>query len=328
MNVLFICSGKSWGGGVSPIVSAQAASLSLQGINVDIYTIANKGVVGYCKEITPLVHFLGRGNHDVIHAHYSLSGIIACIANYCSNLVYRKKPPLIVSLMGSDVKQSNVLNIFIKLFVRLLWSQTIVKSSEMYDSLGVEGVHVIPNGVSLSDFKEMDKPKSRKSIGLEPGYQRIVLLAAERSRGVKNYELAENAMSRLNIKGVKIICLGRVAHNMVPYYLNACDVVLLTSKWEGSPNVVKEAMACNCPIVSTDVGDVRWLLDGVSGCYVAAHEALDVANKIELALNFNGRTNGREKLISLQLDSESVAKRIIEVYNDALLRNRKPLGRG
>jgi len=103
--------------------------------------------------------------------------------------------------------------------------------------------------------------------------------------------------------------------------LNAADLLLSTSLWEGSPNIIKEAMACNCPIVSTDVGDVKWLLDGVEGCFITTNDPNDIANKIRKALDIKGKTKGREKLISLGLDSKNIAKKIVSVYEEVMREN-------
>lgn len=105
--------------------------------------------------------------------------------------------------------------------------------------------------------------------------------------------------------------------------MNASDVLLFTSKWEGSVNVVKEAMACNCPAVSTDVGDVRWVTGNTDGCFISNFKPEDVADKITLALQFSKekcRTNGRERIIELGLGSETIANRILVVYNNVIER--------
>src|SRR4030042_4531165 len=104
---------------------------------------------------------------------------------------------------------------------------------------------------------------------------------------------------------------------MIIHYLNAADVLLLTSFHEGSPNVIKEAMACNCPVVSTDVGDVRWVVGNTSGYYISSFDPGELAEKIKLAIVFREKhrqTNGRDRISELGLDSETVAKKIIDVY--------------
>jgi glycosyltransferase involved in cell wall biosynthesis len=103
--------------------------------------------------------------------------------------------------------------------------------------------------------------------------------------------------------------------------LNAADILLLTSFSEGSPQIVKEAMSCNCPIVSTYVGDVRWVIGDTKGCYITTFDPADVVEKIKLALKFSekiGRTKGRERIIELGLDSDTIAKKIIDVYYSVL----------
>ena len=100
--------------------------------------------------------------------------------------------------------------------------------------------------------------------------------------------------------------------------MNAADLLLLTSLWEGSPNIVKEAMACNCPIVTTDVGDVRTVFGNIEGCFISNFDSDDVANKIERAILFGLRTEGRKKIIDNELDSGSIAKKIIDLYQKSL----------
>ncbi len=101
--------------------------------------------------------------------------------------------------------------------------------------------------------------------------------------------------------------------------MNASDVILLSSLWEGSPNVIKEAMACNKPIVCTDVGDVRWLFGEEPGHFIAGSEVDNYANRLKDALGFSntvGNTNGRARLLILGLDSRTVANRIENIYKE------------
>jgi glycosyltransferase involved in cell wall biosynthesis len=131
----------------------------------------------------------------------------------------------------------------------------------------------------------------------------------------------------------------KMPHEAIPNYLNAADVLLLTSDHEGSPVVIKEAMACNLPIVSTNVGDVSEVIGGVEGCFLAEHTAEDLADKVELALEFAAgggspggtprpgrRTRGREAIAHLQIEGE--ARAILALYEAVLARRGKPLPEG
>lgn len=102
----------------------------------------------------------------------------------------------------------------------------------------------------------------------------------------------------------------------MPYFYNAADCLLMTSLMEGSLNVIKEALACNCPIVSTDVGDVRAFIANVSGCYLTSFDKHDIAAKLNEALSFNQRTKDSEAI--KHLDSECIAEKLITIYKKVL----------
>ena len=96
--------------------------------------------------------------------------------------------------------------------------------------------------------------------------------------------------------------------------MQACDAILMTSFTEGSPQVIKEAMACGCPIVSVDVGDVRERIEGIDGCYVSGREPKSIASCIKKALAYNGRTQGRKSIEHNGLSNDVIAARIISIY--------------
>lgn len=309
MRILFVSSGNK---GISPIIKAQGESLRNSGVQVEYLPIVGKGIWGYLMNVPAVRIRLLRGGIDLVHAHYSLCGIVAALA--CFSVPKRAKRPIVMSLMGSDVKGGGFWLSIIRWFVKHVWAVTIVKSADMRSSLGIDSVHVIPNGVASELFKPLDQRECRDKLGWEPDMKHV-LFGADPAREVKNFPLAQSVFKQLSLENVELQTLGRVPHGEIPLYLNACDVLLLTSKWEGSPNIIKEAMACNIPIVCTDVGDVKWLFEGVDGCYLASHDVDDIAGKIKLALDFGDRTNARERLGELELDAESVAKRIIDIYD-------------
>ncbi len=308
MKILFVFSGNSIYFDISPFIQAQAESLRKLGHTIDYYPIKGKGIKGYISNIPQLKHYVKKCNYDIIHPHYSFCGVI-------SSLSIKKR--VVCSLMGSDVKQSGLWKLLIRYFIKYKWRKTIVKSLEMKKELGIDKVVVIPNGVDLEIFKPLDKNECRKKLGWRQD-SKTILFASNPKRPEKNFSLAQKAIAALHIEDIELKVVYNVPHNEMPLYLNAYDLLLSTSLWEGSPNVIKEGMACNCPIVTTNVGDVKWLLEGVEGCFITTNDPKDVADKIKKALNFKGKTKGRDKLISLGLDSEHIAKKIIKVYEEVI----------
>jgi teichuronic acid biosynthesis glycosyltransferase TuaC len=109
---------------------------------------------------------------------------------------------------------------------------------------------------------------------------------------------------------------GTIPPDLIPTMMNAADCLLLTSDWEGSPNVVKEALACNLPVVSVGVGDVRERLRGVQPSLIVSRDAQEIGKGLAEVLNQSQRSNGHQ-LIS-HLSSEAIARRIVSVYRTAL----------
>lgn len=309
MKVLFVSSGNS--GKASILVQRQAESLMKQGIEIYFYLILGKGFIGYLNNIFPLRKFLKKNKFDIIHAHYSLSAFVASLAG-CN--------PLIVSLMGSDVKSGRVYKNIIRIFnILFSWSLLIVKSNDMKKSLGLKEAVVIPNGVNLEHFNKLDKGTCKNNIGWSRNKKHI-LFAADPNRPEKNYSLAKVAIELINTP-VELHALEGISPDQIPIWFNAADVILLTSLWEGSPNVIKEAMACSCPIVSTKVGDVEWLFGDEPGCYIAGYIPYDIAENIKKALDFAEKkiyTNGRERINFLCIESDTIAQKIITVYKKVL----------
>lgn len=304
MKVLFVSSGNSRSG-ISPIVMNQALSLQKQGIEVDFFLIKGRGIRGYLSNIPAFRRKCRESKYDLLHAHYFDSALVPTLSFITV--------PLIVSLMGSDVHESPASRWLMKLFSRISWAAVIVKSEDLQKKSGIREAHIIPNGIDLEKFQPMDKQEARKSLSLDPEKKYILFMAIP-ARPEKNFKLAEEAAGLLNDKQVELLVVHGIENEKVATWLNAADVLLMTSLWEGSPNVVKEAMACNKPVVSTRVGDVGSLLDGVEGSFVCEHDPQDVMEKIRLALMFGNQTNGRQKLINLGLDEKSIAGRIIELY--------------
>jgi len=323
MNILFISSGNNKFG-LSPIVKAQGDSLKKAGIEIEYFTVAGKGYSGYLRNILRLRKYIKANIFDLVHSHFFLSSFVATLSN---------PPRQVVSLMGSDAYHSALWNWIIKRISKR-WDATIVKSEKMRDILGLSNCIVLPNGVDFEKFYPIDKQIARKKLGWNK--KRYVLFASSINRQEKNFTLAEEAVKELKSE-VELVTLQDIPHDKIVYYLNAADVLLMTSKYEGSPNIIKEAMACNCSIVSTDVGDVRWVMGETEGCFLVSQkskvksqkeeqELVEVtSDKLREALVFAekvGRTKGRDRIIELGLDSETVAKKIIKIYQEVTANSR------
>ena len=322
MKILFVASGNSKME-ISPIVHSQGESIRKEGVDLDYFLIRGKGLLNYLRHVNKLKKNICAYHYELIHAHYGLTAIIS--------LLTLTRIKIVVSFMGDDILGSNRQNGSYKLIgefwknvhiflARYFYASVIVKSHEMKIKLHNIKSIVIPNGVNFDLFKTTNKKQAMTKLGILEEKQ-IVVFASDPSRHEKNYQLVLQSLQLIDNSNLLLLIIhDKSKEEMVDYY-NAADVLILTSFHEGSPNVIKEAMACNCPIVTTDVGDVTWVIGETKGCFIAGFEPEDFSFKINLALTFAskyGRTTGRERIRLLGLESTTVAKKIITVYNEIL----------
>ena len=303
MKVLFVRSGNS---SIDPISTNQGESLKKEGIDIEYFYIKGRGLFGYLSNIRKLRKFVRIYKPDLIHSHYSFSGILASFSF--------SGVPVGVSLMGSDVNFSGkIMLLVLRFFSRHVWEFTLVKSRKMFEKLRVESVLVIPNGVNFENFRIIDKYEAQAFLGWDNKCKHIIF-SSDPNRVEKNFTLADAAIKVLLEQHFVIEAhfLKDIQPLDMMYYYCAADVLLMTSIAEGSPNVIKEAMACNCPIVSTDVGDVKEVLKDIPGTYIVCNNTESVAEGIAKALEFNGRTAGRECI--KEIDSSKIARKLISIY--------------
>lgn len=322
MKILFISSGNKIGtnNGVSSFVRSQMDSLIEQGEQVDLFPVVGHGIRGYLKNLKSLRQQIKQGNYDIVHAHYSTCAWLTELALCCLSL--KKRPKLVVSILGSFPCISNKGKLkrrFVNFSVSHLWDKTIVKSRRTLKQLLLndkveQSVLLLPNGVNLEQFTIVPQQKARQELAFEKD-MKYVIFVSNPNRVEKRWSLAENVVQALNDEQTVLVPVFNRSHNEVVKFMCAADVLLLTSFSEGSPNVIKEAMACNLPIVTTDVGDVHERLDNLEGCFVAEEDsAQKLAECLKQALAFSGRTNGREALIEQGLTTQLVAKKLISTY--------------
>lgn len=307
MKILFVRSGNN---GTDPITQNQGESLRKADCEVEFFNIVGKGIVGYLRNLFILSDVIKKTNPEIIHAHYVYSGILTSFS-------FSGKP-VITSLMGSDVNNAGLFTLWlIRFFTRFVWGASIVKAKCMYDKLGCRNLFIVPNGVDLEVFKPIDKVYAQNKLSWSSRCYNI-LFPADPGRKEKNFELCQKAIDILKLKfpEVQLHFLVGITPSEVSLWYNAADVVILTSLSEGSPNVIKEAMACNCPIVSTDVGDVKEIIAHTEGCFITGFDPEEICEKTKLALKFGRRTLGRERIKNVS--EEVIAKKILNVYSEVM----------
>jgi teichuronic acid biosynthesis glycosyltransferase TuaC len=278
------------------------------GVDVDVFFI--NGPHSRLNYVTGFFRYLPvplRQRYDLIHAHYPLTGAIAR---------FEVGAPLVVTYHGIEVVygwQGTLCRALAPLVDRV-----IVTSARVRTDLGMSRASVIPCGVNMDLFQPESRAEARAALGL-PQDKKLVLFCAA-MRPEKRFHLVQAAMSRLSAADpqVRLVIATGQPHQVVPHYMNACDALVLTSEYEGSPMVIKEAMACNLPIVSVDVGDVAEIISGTGGCLICQPTPEDVASKLAQVLQRGERTQGRANIAHLSL--ENIADRLIGEYEDVLRR--------
>lgn len=321
-NVLFVA-GFLESDGIAnytmPFIDRQLDSLNSNGLNVYPFSIqSHNSRLNYIFKASQIRAEIQEKKIDIIHAHYSYAAFTCGL---------QKKAPLVVSLMGDDVYGRvgrNFRTGFINFINRQIisrclhqWDAVIVKSAGMKRYVGHPNTYVIPNGVDFRVFCPMDASRAKVRLGLCPNTQ-YILFGGNPDNPRKNYALAQKVMDlvRTRIPNIVLIPLQGIAHSEVPLYLNACSCLLFTSLKEGSPNIVKEALACNIPVVSVDVGDVTEQIDGLPGCSVNPYDAHVMADRIVHVLAEPSSWDIRSRIS--HLDIHLVAEQVKKVYCDVL----------
>ncbi len=288
-------------------VQQQVASLQREGVEVDVLFVNVKNSRWrYAWSFVPLIRQVLAHRYDLVHAHYVFAGVVAR-----SQFRY----PVVLTHHGPEAFtgwQAPLCR-----FTSRLVDRSIVVTEQIKTSIGLESSVVIPCGVDFAMFKPCDQMWARTQLGL-PERKKLVLFAGTYTERRKRFDIARQAVDLLKAGGmdVELVLAYKQPYEKIPLYMNACDVFVLPSEHEGSPQVVKEAMACNVPVVSVNVGDVADVLAGVEGCYVCPREPVSIAEKLRLVLAQGGRTDGREKTRRFELSS--IAKRIIQVYQETM----------
>jgi glycosyltransferase involved in cell wall biosynthesis len=310
-------------------VKEQADSLRRLGVGVDIFFINGKqSRLNYLYSIFRIRALLKKESYDIIHSHHSYCVLCTRLAT----LFLPSSTPLVFTLHEAEAykpkKMKSVNEDFIRRLVYLkkikkialnIVDLVITVDDKLIKILDHGGRTVLlPCGIDLDLFRPMDKNKCREKLNL-PTEKKIVFFPANpRRKTHKGYDILNKALNFINQKDIYLLTGGNIRHQDMPYYMCASDVVVQTSNFEASPMIIKEAMACNIPIVSTDVGDVSTIFGSTPGYFICRLEPRSVALCIIDALKFKERPRGRDKLQELDLSLEGVAQRLLNIYADLL----------
>ena len=321
ISVLFVSSGNSRNYDIAPFIKVQGDSLTAENIDVSYFKIVGKGFFGYLKNISELKKHLKSNKFDIIHAHFTLSAWVAVMAF--------PGLPIVLSLMGTDAfgRVNNLKRIrfynryltFLTYLIQPFVSFIIAKSPNIAQYVWLKSkCRILPNGVDLSKFSG-ERRNYTQQLGLDPNKKKVLFLGNPCDIN-KNFDLLKNCKENLEKAGLEIVTPYPISHQKVAEYLSTVDVLVMCSLKEGSPNVVKEAMASNCKGVFTDVGDVKEIVGNTIGYAIVPYDAKNLEQAILQIVN-EERCGGRDRLNELQLDSKAVAKKIRSIY-DTLIESR------
>lgn len=267
----------------------------------------------YLKSVFSLKNLLKKKQPDIIHIHFGLSGFFL--------LFFKpRKSKVVMTLHGSDFNATDFVKkkIMNKIFRKV--DGFIVVNDLMLNGLSetFERVAKIPCGINTDFFRPGDSLKNDNNTN-----KYLIGFPGDPNRFEKNYSLFNEVTEKLESKGLEIeICVfNNMSREEVRDNLNKIDLLLLTSHSEGSPQIIKEALACNTPVVSVPVGDVKQLLTGVENCVVCEnHNADDLAaaslrvlQKSAAAISAEN-ISGRKRISQISLDNTSVSGKIFDFY--------------
>jgi N-acetyl sugar amidotransferase len=307
MKVLIVCSGNANDNQIFDLklhhafIYEQVKMVQNLGIEFEFFFIKGKGLAGYFKNWWKLWKYLRKNQFAVVHAHNGLSGLVAVLQPFCK---------VIITFHGSDINQKKTR--LISNFVSLSADYRIFVTSYLFEKLWfkpTKNYAVIPCGVNLDTFFPVNKYEARNKLKMDQN-KAYVLFSSYFSNPVKNFTLAKQAMSM--VPEVELLELNNKSREDVNLLLNAVDVLLMTSLKEGSPQVIKEAMACNCPVVTTDVGDVKNIINNTDYCYICKADPGEISEKIKYILKSPVRTCGSKSIKSY--DNKIVSERILNIY--------------
>lgn len=299
---------------LSPFIKEQMDSLESIGIHCVLFPVTSNGIMGYLKHFILLKKMIRTENPDLIHAHYGLSGLLA-------NL--QRKTPVITTFHGTDINNKKIR--WISRIVARLNRESIYVTEHLKKLARNNAGKVIPCGVDLSIFTPQDMRIAKQKMNLKSSIN-YVLFCSSFDNPIKNSPLAIQALDRVKNRlslDMELLELNHFSREEVSLLLNASHCLIMTSFSEGSPQVIKEALATNRPIVSTAVGSVSELILDIEGCKLVDSELDSVVNGLISCITYSiekGKTKGRDHIKKNHLGIKQIALNLQSIYQNALIK--------
>ena len=306
MRVLIVASGNTKA--ASPFIIEQVESLKKIDIHIEYFLIKGKGWTGYLKSLSKLKKKIKNKKFNLIHAHYGLSGLLATL---------QRKIPVIITFHGSDININK--NYKWSFIASRLSSKNIFVHKDQPKKLKVmlNEKDIIPCGINLKIFQPKDKVALRKKLNWDQK-KVYILFSSSFDKPVKNVNLAYKSIQ--NIKNSELIELKNYTKIELSNLMNAADLLLVTSFSETGPLIVKEAIACNCPVVSTDVGDVKEIIVKRKNSFVTSYNPKEIEAVIKKVIKLK-KPVPKDELTLQEYDLNYAAQRIKVVYQECLKNN-------
>ncbi|WP_266205203.1 glycosyltransferase family 4 protein [Pontibacter kalidii] len=311
MNILFISRSKT--GRPHPFVEEQATALENgAGVKIQHFLVRSNGLKGYTKAAYRLYGYLKRHPVDLIHAHYGLSGLLAVLSRF----LFRHNSKVVITYHGSDINKSSERRL--SLLASRLADHNILVSSKMLPYVDSKST-VIPCGIN-AEVDLIYRDTTRASYGW--GEKDFVILFASRfDLKVKDPEFAfevVKAFSEATTRSVKFLELKGYNRDQVTRLMQAADALIMCSKTEGSPQVIKEAIVNSLPVISNDVGDVRLICEQVDHCYIVPKRVEAYIECLHTLCKTFPRIQNREPVIA-QYSNKQISEKLFSVYQSVLL---------
>jgi glycosyltransferase involved in cell wall biosynthesis len=310
MRVIFVS--RSDSGQVNPFVQEQADTLARNfDITIQHFLIKGGGVSGYLKAIFHLYHFTKKNKADIIHAHYGLSALVAVL----SKLIFLQKFRIIITFHGSDINKTSERPL--SLFAAHFSAHNILVCTKM-SRFFKNNYSVIPCGIDIHIDLAFRDPTREENNWTKNDF--IILFSSGFDRPEKDAEFAFkviNDFKKATSINTRFIELKGYNRSQITKLMQAADVLILCSKREGSPQVIKEAILNSLPVIANDVGDVRLICSDIDNCFIIQKDVNEYVRHLELVSEKRARIQNRFPILE-KFDNNKISNQIFEIYNEVL----------